>query len=835
MKFKMFNRKKGEAVSEPVQVLDKPINLNDMYAQQQRMETDSFVSTATTEQLPTTGGRSSQPEGQNLYGIITGMMEQTQTPSFSFEIIKIMEHLAKYNGDISYAVDNIVQLGNTPQVVTFDEGVPKDQVKNLVMFIRDSEKSIYSGGMNSLQNDLFAQLAITGALSYEKVPHRTVTHLAKVVLVSPHTVRAKYNTSLYDYEWYQQPPSLFGSGTSGSVSNLIKLNPKQYKYFALRRFNDNPYGIPPMMSALESIEIEKDMLTNFRHIVKKLGLFGFLSVLVTPPRRTQNETDTQYYTRCANYLDTLRPQVEKGFTTGTVIGFKGTHEFEMEGVNTNMSGAKEVINLITEMKMAGIKQDPLMLGRNFNVAETMARVIMAKLTTQVANYQRLVASAKEDIYLTMLLMAGFKVKSVSVEYKPPMIGDKLRDEQAFAAEIENRITLRDRGIIGQEQTANELTYERAYSERDVDYTVPKREKLAEIAKKSATDPKATNDPNQASDPTASGSTDYSSAYYERMLHRGAPEFIYDDAGCGCNNTLVSYASDEDFLGDIDEWILQYRTVITTLYRKSIDKAIVQVAEQLSSLSGSSSLQEVTDNVLYTLFKEWNATFAVEEQALVKKFVEQIYNFFRQDASYMPQGVVKATLDLFDVRAINYMQNSDGFYLGRFITDKDTKLKVTEYIKEKYLKNGTPIGKNSAAVKSFKAEFRQVMDLEGWKIRRIVDTSVNKMRNAGALAYMKQADIAEYEIHGVVDGRQCGYCFSLQGKRFKVGLAFSRVDRAFRGLPEMVAQDMPFVTTVFPGKDGLARFENASTDALQLAGISIPPFHSHCRDVIVAVQ
>ena len=69
--------------------------------------------------LPVNGGRETVPEG---FGDIHSLFEDmaVATPEFELKLITVLQHLAKYNADLSYALDNIVQLGNTPYKISFD-------------------------------------------------------------------------------------------------------------------------------------------------------------------------------------------------------------------------------------------------------------------------------------------------------------------------------------------------------------------------------------------------------------------------------------------------------------------------------------------------------------------------------------------------------------------------------------------------------------------------------------------------------------------------------------------------------------------------------------------
>lgn len=130
-------------------------------------------------------------------------------------------------------------------------------------------------------------------------------------------------------------------------------------------------------------------------------------------------------------------------------------------------------------------------------------------------------------------------------------------------------------------------------------------------------------------------------------------------------------------------------------------------------------------------------------------------------------------------------------------------------------------------------FPELLKGEDWKIQRVINTSVNKMRNFGAVAYMNQAEVEHFIIRGVNDSRQCPYCAALQGKKFSVSKAFEKIEKATQSEPELIKEDTPFATSVFAGQEGIDELEGLTAEEIQDKGIDAPPFHPNCRDTIVA--
>jgi len=788
--------------------------------------------------IPTQSGRSSQPQNSSLFGILVDEMAQIN-PGFELELLKVCQHLATYNGDVSYAVDNVCQLGNTPYKVVFDSSTPDDRKKKMLAVISEQGQWVYPGGMRMLIGDILAQIYVTGAASGEIIPDKTLKFVQNVALVNPISVRFLYNPSNYSYDPYQATNGFAGSEIRKmSASNdfgLIKLNPLTYKYIAHRRYNDNPFAIPPILASFEGIEIEKDMLNNMRHIVRKMGVFGFLSVMVTAPVREQGEKPNAYFDRCNAYLSKIKPEIEKGYASGVALGFKGFQEWKVEGGNTNLAGAKEIFQLVSEIKMAGLKQDPLMLGRNFNVAETMAKVIMSKLIMQTGNFQAVAGLFIAEVIKMMLGLNGYMEKNIKVEFEPPMIGDRLRDAQAREKEIDNSLKERDAGLIGQQEAANNLKHDRPYAPKDVDYSVARVSETAKAAK--PTDGK----PKPVKDAVDSGATNYSMGYLRDQLTKGYPEYNYGSCDCTDMESFAKEPGNKKYLSVLN----QYTNDVVVTYYGALDKVTLKIKDKLASLSPNATLTEVTDLVFYTLYSEFTNAYASTQEQNIKKWVKNSYESFREDREVFGGNdtvtdktgktvpVPAAVFSMDDIKAMDYFKESDLVYLTRFITDSDTIKTLNNYIKGAYLaKLGIAGDVNST---EFISGLLAVLSAEDWKLRRVVETSVNKMRNFAYVTSLAEVGVSFFQVVGVNDSKQCKHCNSIQGYKFSVTSAYDKVKKAYGGTPDTIEQDSPFITSLFTGDTGIRLLQQLTGEELQAQGlIGVPPFHANCRDKIVMI-
>lgn len=576
------------------------------------------------------------------------------------------------------------------------------------------------------------------------------------------------------------------------------------------------------------------MMCNFRHIIKQLGAFGFLEVLLTatsklPPASNggQIESDGAYQERLRTYLNNQVPEIEKSLAKGFVAGFKGSHEFEMKGNIQNPEGARKLFEMNTEMKMSGLKQDPLMLGRNYNTTETLGKVIITKLSAQLQNYQKLVATFLEEMFLLELRLGGYMVDNVIVEFEVPSLSDQVKDAQAFKLKIENYNALYNQGVIDQQQRSQALGWEKPAEEEP---------------RMGAIDPNAGKTDVPIKDETKVSKIANEQVIEDMNFFLGGKviEFDYFSGNaCGHDHSHEHHTEELNFsLSDKEaEAILnKYLEESTANYSATVQRVVKTISKKLFELGATASLQAVMDTVFYSLYNEMGGTFLTKQRGIIQKWLTGAYKSFREDKS--PFGTIgsdkipKATLGLADMRTLNYFKNSDGLYMGKFITDADTTKKIQKFINENYFGDGNlHLGKNPQAIAEFRKQFGDLLQGEDWKIQRILSTTVNTMKSYASVSYLQQGEIAEFEIRGVVDRLQCGFCREMQGKRFSVARAAEIVSKVTSSDPADVRLHKPFLNTAFKKVEDL---QNATREQLEASGAIIPAFHSGCRDRIVAV-
>lgn len=396
--------------------------------------------------------------------IITGLKEDVRliNPEFIMEVIPVIRKLAMVNQDLSQALDNIVQLGNTGHDISFDASIDPIQA-NLMRTHIDAKKLEWSeseAGMDGLVNKMMSQIQIGGALSTEWIVNKKMTGVEKPALINPEIIRWTYNTTRQKFEPYQLVSNTLYQSRKDLQFGMIPLNTNTYKYFTLNGDTESPYGIPPYMAALSHIEMQKSMLDNINFIVQQAGLMGFLEVLVQKPEQLPGENEVKYVERLTQFLRDTKDKVSEGFKDGVAVGYENDHKFEFHGTAKNMQGVNEVFQLNELLLASGLKMDASMLGRAYATSETQITVVFTKLLSQLKNIQNLVKRNLEFGYALELRLAGYNFNNLTVKFKPSTALDVLKEQQAQEIKIRNLNALYLDGIIGQDDYAYAMEREK---------------------------------------------------------------------------------------------------------------------------------------------------------------------------------------------------------------------------------------------------------------------------------------------------------------------------------------------------------------------------------------
>lgn len=407
--------------------------------------------------VPANGRESETPSSDS--DIFANLNRQLKfvKPQFPFECIPLIRKLYKVNSDVGQVLYDLIQLTNTGHKIEFEQSVKPDLQDKMRDHLEESAKLWGQGtaGIDGLVNKLIAQIYISGALSVESVIKMDLSGVDYITLVNPETVRAAEVKG--KYQFFQKSKKRVGI-----KNEYIPLNPNTYKYYGLLSDEDIPYGVPPFLTALEDISMQKDMKQNIKHILNQLGLLGYLEVNLSKPNQEAHENTNTYGARLENLLTQTKRNILKGFKEGVVVGYQEDHEFEFHSTSKNLNGVKEIFDLNENQIANGLKTSATFLGVRDGSSEGFTSIVFTKMLSQLKNVQDMVGEYLESAYKLDLALNGFDFKSLKVVFKASTITDDLKLQQAI--EIKQRILHNlwiDR-IIGPEQYADQMGYKKPH-------------------------------------------------------------------------------------------------------------------------------------------------------------------------------------------------------------------------------------------------------------------------------------------------------------------------------------------------------------------------------------
>lgn len=758
-------------------------------------------SSHTFADLPIKTGRSSVPNISNKF--FAGLGDYILQPDFEPQTFELLKALSIYNRHIANAMTNVVALANTDYMVELPDDLPKNQSKQIKTLFADFDTNYHNKiGIRSFIKTGFETLFYAGVLPCEMViagkPYPNT--IEKIAILNPTYVKFIYDKETQSFKAVQQVNGFFSSQTG----NYTMLNPVTFTYAIHRQIEENPYPVPLLLSTLEDLGMQRDMLKNFVAIIKKVGLMGFLQIMIEAPMQNKNENEQQFQTRCANYINAAVKEAEVGFSSGVVVGFKGRHEFNFAANNSNVQGLDKAFELVNKMLFNGLRTAGAFMGETNATTETFATVLLKIFSAQVVDYQYIMASVLEKTYLTIAQMNGYNLTFAKVKFKPASVTDRLKEAQAEQTELGNIEKKMMLGIIGLQQAAEEAGYEKPTG--------------------ITTSAKAAN--------SANPNLSCTSAYHE--------------VNCRCGNVAFVQNSFQTDYGDsyLDKEGNNYYNEIAKKFEAAAQKISQSSRQAINQLGNEISQTRFVHTVLLIIYTDWETEFTNLIAEEVTNKINKVYQKYRGDKKiFKPSTTTKANNartfaddlkipdpinDFLDIRLIEYLIGSDNFYLGKFMTDPLLVKKFSEWLKDWYVANEGEIGK-SKTLDEFYQAFQSQLLLEKYKIRRIIDTTMVNARNFANIKYLHQASVKTFRRSEVIDRLTCAHCKKIHGMEFTVQKEISKMEKFVGKNPEQIADESPFAVNI-----DIDDFDKLSADEIQAKGIGSQALHPHCRGRLVGV-
>lgn len=249
------------------------------------------------------------------------------------------------------------------------------------------------------------------------------------------------------------------------------------------------------------------------------------------------------------------------------------------------------------------------------------------------------------------------------------------------------------------------------------------------------------------------------------------------------------------------------------------KAIKEAAKVIESFSGPLTQDEV-QLIVAAVAKAMGPDFASLTKEEATRLVGTAYLLGRKVTA---QAIgLKPKLAIIDEAARAILTDHTVFWIGQHY-DAALGGEIAGIVRELALESG--LGRVEVG-RRLKEALGGVFPKSDVYWRGLAATTVTRARALGAVQSLVEAEVEEYEIMAMLDERTCELCTHLNGKVFRTEHAVALRDALLEAnTPEDVKRIHPWRT--------FKEIKDWDEEKLASGGMSLPPYHLHCRCTYVA--
>lgn len=741
-------------------------------------------------------GRSSVEEPTTIFGQVASFNNEFDglMPVISFEILEFLLRVSIANPDLNHALTNLVNLANNGHTLMIesdnDRLVEKAQAR-----LNEQAKRLYShsAGVDGLINHYIFQIAVTGAVSSEDVVSQKLDGVEKVVIVPASRIRFKYEEN--EYRPYQKV----------SFGDLVPLNAETYSYYAFRTVENSPYAVPLFLSAIEPILAQRDMHKNIKFIMRKFGLLGLVGMALNPPKQKANEMDSEFTSRKERYLSQVLTAVDKNFYQGLMVHYND-QTIEHHNITGDANGSRDIWDLNEQQVASGTGMDPIAIGRSFYSTETFANVTYMFLVRQANNIRRLAKRRMEGTYNLDLRLAGINANVNFVFNENPA-----RDPQAEAqaAQIRQKMVIEkvQLGVIDPDSGAQELGHDEWFDASRLDKAVAAPALLSRRVRKFA--------------------WNKGREFYEFVRPRVFLSEVKD-------RMSVELAAEDAVQKTLKKFIEKYFDQLQPILQDSTKEAL-RVLEGFLRRKKAADFRDAAhfaEEALGLLGSVYVEAFSnTEARQAIRDAIEETYEYYRvsDKAAFAKAPKIEFSLDAADKRTMTFMRGVDRFYLSKYIYNADMERAVRNFLEERFIEGGDGLfgrGSDQSINDFILAAGEKLEGLTAYEVRRIIDTSVARMRNWANISQLNEAGIVTAEIFNKSpEAEICVYLTTPPNNMIKIAPAYKAVQELTQLSAEDFADKLKRVSVEHVKTEGL--------DAMVADGRGMPPYHPNCHTRLIA--
>jgi len=408
-----------------------------------------------------TGGRQTYDKWEQPFN----WYDMSVIPRDSYKSKDVMESLKiirDLSPDASMAIWNFLRLANSGhevEVYTKNGKVDKKATELLNEKAKQVGK-LYGGGTDQLINVLLLTSFTQGAIALEVEIQEGLKDIEDIHAVDPSTLDFKKNKETGVIELVQK-----------QIDGTFKvLNPETVFFYPFDPEISDPHGRSPILPVLQIVFFQIEILKDLRKVVHHQGHRRF-DIKVLEESIVENMPDDikyqgpeavrsyvqDYIQQIQDQMNDLEPDADFFHTDSVEIGMAGGNS---SSGNLDIS---RVIDVINQQIVTGLKQLPILLGRNEGTTETHGTIQWQIYVKGIESIQRGIKRLLERAYNVVLQINGIQGSAV-LTFDEIQVTDRKSDAEAEQIETNTKILQYQQGWIDNNEAAMEMVNHKAVSE-----------------------------------------------------------------------------------------------------------------------------------------------------------------------------------------------------------------------------------------------------------------------------------------------------------------------------------------------------------------------------------
>lgn len=393
-------------------------------------------------------------------------------------LVHLIRQIRDYNADASKAISNILRLANNGMEVKVyeqDGETPNEEGQRLVdEMIDPMNKRLareYGGGAKVLLDMVILTAATQGAVAIEAELDDQATSVHDIVPVNPY---------LIDFELDEDKRWVPGIRRLGQFKPL---HPLQFLYIPIDPDPGDPRGRSPFWAALDVIFFQMEVLQDLKASAHFAGYpridisVALESVLESVQKARPDLLEPTKHDELMEFLDQYL-----GDITDTIDDLEPDDAFvHWDSVNAEYTvpsgrpiNLQELVQAIDSQIVSGLKQLPVLLGRNEGATTTHATVQWQVYVQELKAFQAIAKHVMEWGMGLALRVEGIQ-GVVDVGFEQIRTYDRKAEADAEQVETATKIMQRDAGWIDNDEAAMEVVGHEAVGEQSLASVTPEQE------------------------------------------------------------------------------------------------------------------------------------------------------------------------------------------------------------------------------------------------------------------------------------------------------------------------------------------------------------------------